>query len=225
MSARMAAARPSPATRPSSLRTTARSAIRGTTSSSWVATTRVRPAASPATSSTRTHFVGGPGPPSARPEAAPVAGARARKRSPPASSRHPIARMALGRPGGRYPWPPGPRRSAGELIARSRELDPTTTPSTVYRTLDLLEELGLVCHGHTPDGREEYHVLPETVHGHLHCEGCGGTWEIDPEAGAVIARALEAQLGFAVDLSHVTISGWCPACRPAQPCQPAETSD
>jgi hypothetical protein len=39
------------------------------------------------------------------------------------------------------------------------------------------------------------------------------------------ARALEAQLGFAVDLSHVTISGWCLACRPAQLCQPAETSD
>jgi Fe2+ or Zn2+ uptake regulation protein len=66
------------------------------------------------------------------------------------------------------------------------------------------------------------HVLPETVHGHLHCEGCGGTWEIDPEAGAVIARALEAQLGFAVDLSHVTISGWCPVCRPSEPRGPSD---
>jgi Fur family ferric uptake transcriptional regulator len=105
--------------------------------------------------------------------------------------------------------------TATELISRCRSLDPTTTPSTVYRTLDLLEEMDLVRHGHTPDGREEYHVLPDREHGHLHCAGCGHTWEIDPQAGAVVAQALEAQLGFAVDLSHVTISGWCAGCRPS----------
>jgi Fur family ferric uptake transcriptional regulator len=105
--------------------------------------------------------------------------------------------------------------TATELIAHCRDVDPTTTPSTVYRTLDLLEDMDLVRHGHTPDGREEYHVLPDQIHGHLHCGGCGGTWDIDPEAGEVITQALEAQLGFSVDLSHVTISGWCAGCRPA----------
>ena len=50
--------------------------------------------------------------------------------------------------------------TATELIACCRERDQTTTPSTVYRTLDVLEEFGLVAHGHGPDGREEYHVLP-----------------------------------------------------------------
>ena len=34
--------------------------------------------------------------------------------------------------------------TATELIARCRELDSTTTPSTVYRSLDLLEDIGLV---------------------------------------------------------------------------------
>ncbi len=77
--------------------------------------------------------------------------------------------------------------TATEIIARCREIDPTTTPSTVYRTLDVLEELGLVRHGHTPDGREEYHVLPQATHGHLHCSNCGRTWEIKAETGAVIA--------------------------------------
>ena len=103
--------------------------------------------------------------------------------------------------------------TAGELIARCRERDPLTTPSTVYRTLDVLEDLGLVQHGHGPDGREEYHVLPEHEHGHLHCIGCGATWEIGVEAGAKIASALETELGFQVDPSHVTISGHCQGCR------------
>jgi Fe2+ or Zn2+ uptake regulation protein len=42
--------------------------------------------------------------------------------------------------------------------------------------------------------------------------GCGSTWEIRPETAAVIVDALASQLGFAVDLSHVTISGRCAGC-------------
>ena len=71
-----------------------------------------------------------------------------------------------------------------------RQREPTTTPSTVYRTLDVLEDVGLVRHAHTPDGREEYHVLPEHVHGHVFCSDCGTTWELRPEAGAAIVEAL-----------------------------------
>jgi len=103
--------------------------------------------------------------------------------------------------------------TATELIARCRERDQTTTPSTVYRTLDVLEDFGLVKHGHGPGGREEYHVLPDQVHGHLYCVACGATWEIRPETGAVIVEALARDLGFTVDLSHVTISGHCQGCR------------
>lgn len=103
--------------------------------------------------------------------------------------------------------------TAAELIERCRAADPDTIPSTVYRTLDVLEELGLVRHGHGADGREEFHVLPETEHGHLHCRGCGSSWEIDsPEAGSLV-DALANGRGFAVDLSHLTIVGTCSECR------------
>ena len=50
--------------------------------------------------------------------------------------------------------------TGADLVERCRALDPTTTPSTVYRTLDVLEDLGYVSHHHGIDGREEYHVLP-----------------------------------------------------------------
>ena len=103
--------------------------------------------------------------------------------------------------------------TAAELIERCRAEDPLTTPSTVYRTLDLLEELGLVRHAHGVDGREEYHVLPDQEHGHLHCAGCGGSWEIAAdEAGALVA-SLHSERGFAVDLSHLTVVGTCAGCQ------------
>lgn len=102
--------------------------------------------------------------------------------------------------------------TGSELVERCREADPATTPSTVYRTLDVLEELGLIRHGHGADGREEFHVRPEVEHGHLHCEPCGETWEIAADEAAALVDSLRVSRGFAVDLSHVTIVGRCAGC-------------
>jgi len=102
--------------------------------------------------------------------------------------------------------------TGAELIERCRALDPTTTPSTVYRTLDVLEELGLLSHSHGADGREEFHVRPVAAHGHLHCIGCGTTWEIGSDEAASLVRTLEHQRSFAVDLSHLSIAGRCSDC-------------
>jgi Fur family transcriptional regulator, ferric uptake regulator len=102
--------------------------------------------------------------------------------------------------------------TGSELVERCRTIDPATTPSTVYRTLDVLEDLGLVRHGHGADGREEFHVLPDAEHGHLHCETCGETREIEAADAAPLVRALGARHGFQVDLSHVTIVGRCATC-------------
>jgi len=103
--------------------------------------------------------------------------------------------------------------TGSELVERCRELDPETTPSTVYRTLDVLEELGLVSHSHGVDGREEFHVLPIEEHGHLHCVACGGTWEIDADEAAALVASVRSSRGFAVDLSHLSIAGRCAGCR------------
>jgi len=105
--------------------------------------------------------------------------------------------------------------TGSELIERCRELDPATIPSTVYRTLDVLEVLGLVRHGHGADGREEFHVLPDAEHGHLHCQACRGTWEIGADDAEAIVGSLERARGFHVDLSHVTIVGKCADCAAA----------
>ena len=102
--------------------------------------------------------------------------------------------------------------TGAELVERCRDLDPSTIPSTVYRTLDVLEELGLVRHAHGPDGREEYHVLPRTEHGHLHCSRCGRSWDIEASEAQGLVSALQHERGFEMDLSHLTISGRCADC-------------
>jgi Fur family ferric uptake transcriptional regulator len=102
--------------------------------------------------------------------------------------------------------------TGAELVERCREIDPATIPSTVYRTLDVLEELGYVRHSHSVDGREEYHVLPEAAHGHLQCLGCGSTWEVPESEARSLVRGLERARGFAVDVTHLSIAGRCEAC-------------
>jgi Fur family ferric uptake transcriptional regulator len=102
--------------------------------------------------------------------------------------------------------------TGSELVDRCRDLDPTTIPSTVYRTLDVLEELGLVSHSHGADGREEFHVMPADEHGHLHCTSCGETWEIGPQEAASLVAAVVAERRFTVDLTHLSIAGRCAAC-------------
>ena len=103
--------------------------------------------------------------------------------------------------------------TGAELVERCRERDEDMTPSTVYRTLDVLEELGYVRHSHSAAGREEFHVLPAVEHGHLECRSCGGVWELDAADAALAVRPIETKFGFSADVDHLTISGLCARCR------------
>jgi Fur family ferric uptake transcriptional regulator len=102
--------------------------------------------------------------------------------------------------------------TGAELVERCRELDPATTPSTVYRTLDVLEGLGLVSHSHGVNGREEFHVLPEAIHGHLHCIPCGAAWEISLDEAGALVDSIQRSRGFVVDVTHLSIAGVCAGC-------------
>lgn len=102
--------------------------------------------------------------------------------------------------------------TGADLVEGCRALDPTTTPSTVYRTLDVLEGLGLVSHSHGRAGRQEFHVNPTTDHGHLVCSTCGESWELGIDAVRPLAEGLRASRGFEVDVDHLTIEGQCATC-------------
>lgn len=103
--------------------------------------------------------------------------------------------------------------TGSELVERCREQDPETTPSTVYRTLDVLEDIGLIRHAHGLDGREEFHVRPAREHGHLHCSVCGRAWEISAGDVDGLVKDFERTRGFTVDLGHLSVIGVCRDCR------------
>jgi len=102
--------------------------------------------------------------------------------------------------------------TATELVERVQARYADAPPSTVYRTLDMLEQLGYVCHSHGRDGREEYHVMPEQEHAHLACDGCGGSWEIAPAELRSLITTLAKNRSFRVNVSHLTVSGQCASC-------------
>ena len=112
--------------------------------------------------------------------------------------------------------------TGAELVERCRAVDSRTIPSTVYRTLDVLEDLGLLSHSHGADGREEFHVQPAAVHGHLHCSSCGTTWEIPTGEARALVSTLATNRGFTVDLSHLSIAGWCAGCADALADRPSQ---
>ena len=99
-----------------------------------------------------------------------------------------------------------------DMVEQARQRHPETISSTVYRTLDVLEELGLVRHSHAADGHEQIHVLPGEQHGHLQCRSCARSWEIDAAEAAPLIDSLAAGRRFAVDLSHLSVGGLCAEC-------------
>lgn len=84
--------------------------------------------------------------------------------------------------------------------------------TTVYRTLELLEELGLVTHTHLSHGSPTYHAAGEHQHVHLVCRVCGTVTEIDPAIMSPVTESLQAERGFRVDVGHVALFGICVDC-------------
>jgi Fur family transcriptional regulator, ferric uptake regulator len=84
--------------------------------------------------------------------------------------------------------------------------------STVYRTLELLEQLGLITHAHLGHGPLTYHARGAEEHVHLVCSNCERVTEVPPEMLADVIVRLRAEHGFTVDVAHMAISGLCARC-------------
>jgi Fur family ferric uptake transcriptional regulator len=89
--------------------------------------------------------------------------------------------------------------------------------STVYRTLDLLEQIGLVTHTHLGHGAPTYHSSLDAEHVHLVCRRCGGITEADPEVVHGVVERLDAEFGFEADVGHLAVFGVCKQCRALSP--------
>jgi Fur family transcriptional regulator, ferric uptake regulator len=88
-------------------------------------------------------------------------------------------------------------------------------PTTVYRTLELLEELGLVRHTHLGHGAPSYRPADDD-HIHVVCHTCGAVVDADPGLVDALAHRLLDDSGFVVDRSHFTVFGRCRTCTAEQ---------
>jgi Fur family transcriptional regulator, ferric uptake regulator len=85
--------------------------------------------------------------------------------------------------------------------------------STIYRTLELLEQIGMVTHNHLRHGAPTYHLATDADHVHLKCRVCGRVTEVGPDAIRPLITALEERHGFETDVGHLTVFGRCQECR------------
>jgi Fur family transcriptional regulator, ferric uptake regulator len=99
-----------------------------------------------------------------------------------------------------------------EVCAEVRRTASGVNISTVYRTLELLEDLGLVRHAHLGHGAPSYHPAGHDAHLHLVCRDCGTITEIDVAIAAELVGRLQAEHGFDTDVEHFAIYGRCRAC-------------
>jgi Fur family ferric uptake transcriptional regulator len=84
--------------------------------------------------------------------------------------------------------------------------------STVYRTLELLEELGLVQHTHLGHGAPTYSIPSDDDHVHLVCRDCGAVEEMETALLEDVVRRVSAERGFTVDVGHFAVFGRCAGC-------------
>ena len=88
---------------------------------------------------------------------------------------------------------------------------PGVNASTIYRTLSLLEEVGVLAHAHLESGAE-YHRTEEAGHVHLTCSSCGAEDDLSMDEAEALVRLIERHHGFHPDLTHFAISGLCADC-------------
>jgi Fur family ferric uptake transcriptional regulator len=100
-----------------------------------------------------------------------------------------------------------------EVLAEVRKKSSALNVSTVYRTLEVLEELGLVRHAHLSDRAPTYHSVREHEHFHLVCRNCHKVVSVEPGVLEPTLGRLREELAFEVDIGHLTVFGWCTDCQ------------
>ena len=106
----------------------------------------------------------------------------------------------------------GTHVTADEVARRVQRRLPSVSISTVYRTLEALERLGVIDHVHLGHGRAIYH-LADDVHQHLVCERCESVEELPAAKLRAFIAMLDRDFGFEADQGHFAILGLCRSCR------------
>ncbi len=100
-----------------------------------------------------------------------------------------------------------------EVFKRAKEAYPYMDVATVYRTLHLFRNLGVVTEVAIGD-RLHYELTdPAGRHHHMVCRVCNGAFNLSPHYLEEFRTTLARDFGFEPDLEHFAVSGICAACK------------
>jgi len=102
---------------------------------------------------------------------------------------------------------------AEAVHGKAKRRAPDISLATVYRTLTLLEELGLVEEHRLGEGHGHYEAVQDEPHYHFTCRRCGKVLEFDTPLVSRIARELAEREGLRVTKAHLHFLGYCQHCR------------
>lgn len=104
--------------------------------------------------------------------------------------------------------------TAGEIFERVRRRYPTIAYGTVYRTLHLLAEHGLIQELTFADQASRFDKRVDR-HDHVHCNACGIIVDVDVPVALMATHVAEEQSGFSLSSHHTVFDGLCPECQAA----------
>jgi len=101
---------------------------------------------------------------------------------------------------------------AKELYRRASVRDESISTATVYRSLNLFKELGLVDEVRLGKIRCYYEVKQLPEHQHLVCRGCGKVMEFQNPYFQKLIKAVQREHAFKVTKAELYLEGYCPEC-------------
>jgi Fur family ferric uptake transcriptional regulator len=101
--------------------------------------------------------------------------------------------------------------TAADVLAAVEQAEPQPDRATVYRTLELLTEIGLLKPLPLNGDAIVYHRTDHR-HGHVVCGVCGAITEVPEQALIEFARTLQQGTHFTIDADRIAVSGTCEGC-------------
>ncbi len=106
----------------------------------------------------------------------------------------------------------GEHLSVEQIAERVQARNPYVSLSTIYRTLELLRELGLVRESHLPGENPHYEAADGKAHHHLVCRGCRAVIHLDQRLLGDLAEKLQEEFHFHGLTLDLMALGYCEVC-------------
>lgn len=102
--------------------------------------------------------------------------------------------------------------SVEQIAERVQARNPYVSLSTIYRTLELLRELGLVRENRLPGENPHYEAADGQAHHHLVCKGCRAVIHLDQHLLGDLAEKLQEEFHFQGLTLDLMATGYCNTC-------------